>query len=146
MILLQGTGTAFSIASNAAVPFPTLGNPSITPANTKITMQSTGVVQIADTGVYQISIGVSPNQAAAARYGLVVNGSAILPVQLTIDFNQTIAASILVQSITGLLNVTTNPTTLALTNVSGAIRTLNNATGTAAGGPVAYMCIVKIHQ
>jgi len=106
-------------------------------------MQAAGIVQIASLGTYQITFGVSISGNVASTFQLRVNGVSPPPSQQIADFIQAGGAMYLTAQ-TILVRITVNPSTLTLVNTSGANRNLNNASGLATGGPVAYMTIVKL--
>jgi hypothetical protein len=118
-------------------------------------MASTGVIQIANTGWYQMTWGIIiGTTSSTARFAVMVNNgsgfvtSPLGPNVAEIDCNTgsnglTVADAIL-QSITVLIHVTAIPATVVIQNIGGGSVTLNNGSNSAAGGPCAYATFIRI--
>jgi len=118
-----------------------------TAPGTKLSLVTVGGgngVQIADTGFYQVTFGVAPKLpllTLAGAFQLKVNGVNTVP--NTVEFGLIASVSAL-YSETVIVNVTVNPSTLTLVNESSTAVSLQNITGTAGGGPGAYITILKL--
>ncbi|HSW68758.1 MAG TPA: hypothetical protein VLI69_01200, partial [Gammaproteobacteria bacterium] len=145
-----GTAAGTSVANGANVVFDQTANTS---GGSKISLNTgTGVVTIADKGFYLVTFGLSPdNTNATYAFELRINNTAGGAGQQSPAYyvNEWIeaGATVYVNNLTVLVPVTTNPTTLVVTNISGAARSLNNARLAATGantGMEAYITIVKL--
>jgi hypothetical protein len=116
-------------------------------SGTRISVPSTGNIQIADTGWYQVTWGFSPTSTATSQFGVVVNGAAtpapLGPNTSRIDFDVPTGVRIITTE-SVIIQAPTNPTTVIIKNVGAAAITLNNGSQTAGGGPIAYVTIIKI--
>jgi hypothetical protein len=133
------------VTAGTNVQFPIAGNPVNNPPGSKITMQSAGVVNIADSGFYQVTFGAQPSASATSGlFELKVNGAS--PVTgvgsstLALDWINATNTRFM-QSITTIIEIS-NPSTLTLTATNTT--TIHNGSATLAGGPAAYMTIIKL--
>jgi hypothetical protein len=111
---------------------------------------TTHIVTIADTGFYQITFGLNQITNNATNWQLTINSRTTNVAGYGLGF---VSADLHMQSLTVILQVTTNPTTLAITNNSNAIQQLTSplgmgpltpATGLANQAVAAYMTIIKL--
>jgi hypothetical protein len=127
------------------IPFSNLMN---NPPGSNISLIApTGTIQIADTGYYQLTLGVmvsstSPT-SSTTNFQLIVNGVAT-PTPYSLAPATTLGAPGIMDVVSFILQVTTNPTTITLRNTSGIGVNLNNVTATAAGRAAAYITIQKL--
>jgi copper(I)-binding protein len=139
MIYLAG-GAITTVTSGSSVPFA-----NIPIAGSNISLPSTGNVRIANTGYYSVTFGVMATAvsiATAYQFQLRLAGAAA-PVQQIIEFLQP-ATEQDMYTMTTIVQITVNPTTLTLVNTAAASATLNNASNTAGGAPAAYMQITQL--
>jgi hypothetical protein len=129
------------VADTNFLPF-TSANFVNTPPGTKLSIvnsgTSTAAINVADTGFYQITYGVSVNSGNAV-VKLQLNAAAVLA-QQTI---QTSAATGQLTTATCIVQITTNPTTVQLVNITGSSITLQNPAGTSTS-VLAFMSIIKL--
>ncbi len=144
MAYLAGSAGGTAVANTATVGLNVLVN---TPEGSNISIPAAGSVQIADNGFYQVTFGVMATFGTAVATGafqLRVNGVNTTP--QTIEFKQiaTAGGENSMYSLTVIVNIGVNPSTLSIVNTSGVAVTLNNVSATAAGGPAAYMTVLKL--
>jgi hypothetical protein len=121
------------------IPFTALTN---TPAGTNISYAS-GVVTIAATGFYQVTFGASLITGSFPIVALSVNGNwnAIFTQNVVQNRVEPIAYKGMT-SMTVIIPITINPTTLALVNGDVATDTYNDIFS--GDAPAAYMTITKL--
>lgn len=138
-VYLLGGGT--TVTNNMNVPFSS-SNLINTPPGTKLSIVNSATalaaVSIADTGYYEVSFGVSVSSGNAI-FEITLNGAPTLPEQTL----QTSAATLQLTSLTCIVQITINPTTIGLVNITGADVLLQNFSGTSSS-VVAYMTITKL--
>jgi hypothetical protein len=146
MIYLPGVTvtSGISISSNGAIPFSVIGRQA--PVSAISLNTSNGIISIATTGFYQITIGVSPVSTTAtvtSTFQIELGGaSGGGVIQQTLEFVN-LNSGFQSYSITTIVQISTNPTTMTVTNTSAA-RSLNNESGTTTGGPAAYITIIGL--
>lgn len=140
-ILNSAGGT--SVGSNDFVPF-TAANFTNTPPSTSLSIVNSGTssaaIQVADTGFYQVTYGVSvgaPNTIWQIKLG-GAGGPSVGQQTL-----QTAGLSAQLTTATCIVEVTANPTTVGLQNISGASELLQN-NNTSESSVVAFICILKL--
>ncbi len=136
------------VNNNAAIPFPITGNPNPSAPGTKISMSAAGSIEISDTGWYQLSWGFQ-SSSNPGKFQVQLNGVGVGlgPNTAQIDYAEDVTGSTgdrYMNSETILVHVTTNPSTIKVVNNSGSSITLNNGSETSAGGPIAYVTLIKI--
>jgi hypothetical protein len=142
MIYLPGATSAITVNSLASVLLSTI---AIQAPGSHISLPSAGNITIASTGFYQVTFGVMPTATSITTpysFHLAINGSAATPPS-TLELIQP-ATEQNMYSMTTIIQVTTNPTTLTLVNGAAASATINNATATTGGAPAAYVTIMQI--
>jgi hypothetical protein len=108
-------------------------------------ISSGGTPKIQSTGYYQITFGVMAAKASITipySFYLSMNSGGALP-QNTIEFIQPTTEQNM-YSMTTIVPISVNPTTVALVNGAAAAAGLNNATVSSTGAPAAYMTITKL--
>jgi hypothetical protein len=129
-----------SVANGANVPF-TSANFINTPPGTRLSIVNSGTataaINIADTGYYQITYGVSA-ASGFSIFALSVGG--VTSAQQTL---QTSAATGQLTAATCIVQVASNPTQVALVNSTGASVTLQNFSGTS-NTILAFITITKV--
>lgn len=105
-----------------------------TPPNTKMSLVGGGI-QIADTGWYHVSWGFTTNSVSATNARLRVDGAT------TVQQSPALISAALLCSMSAIVQITSNPGTLTLTNNSGGTRTYVAADATA---PAFYMTVIKL--
>jgi hypothetical protein len=135
MVYLPGSAGGTAVANNAAVPFSVL-----TPSSSSGATLVGSALVLAEEGVYQVTFGFAFNANATSAFEIQVNG--VTPgAQAEIQGIQA-GGNRFMSSLTTIIAVPAGGS-LTLVNVSGAARTLNNATATAAS-PAAYITAVKL--
>lgn len=124
----QGTAT---VADAGQLNFLELTN---TPPDTKISL-SLGAIQIADTGWYLVSWGFTTDSTSVTNARLRVNGVT------TVQQSPALISAALMCSMTAIVQITTNPSSLTLTNNSGGSRSYVAPDGLA---PAFFMTVVKM--
>ena len=141
MFYLAG-GATVPVLNGGTVPLNIMVNQL---PGSALSLPSTGNIQISDTGYYLISFGVSVRTNTTPgifRLELTPPGGSA-PVYQILDFRQ-VAGQNGMYSITSIVRITTNPTTIRLVNRSGASFNIGNASTLPTGGPAAYVTIIKI--
>lgn len=129
-IFLNGSAEGTAVDADTSIPFATIAN---TPVGTNITYASP-LVTISDTGFYLVTFGVSTRQSNEA-FQLLVNGMGATENTLELSASNTIL------TMTTIINITMNPSTLEIRNVSSNATVNDRNDG---GGPAAYITIVKL--
>jgi hypothetical protein len=140
-----------SVSNGSPIPFP-IGpaNPNPAAPGTNISVPALGTIEIADTGWYQVTFGFMTT-ASNAIFDLetsitLVSGYSPVPFgpNLAIINSSTgLFASNIMQGLTLILQVTTNPTYIQIINTTGGSVTLENGSGSGCSS-LAYITIVKI--
>lgn len=142
-LFLLGSALGTTVTNTAFVPF-TSANFVNTPSGTNLSIVNSGTssaaINIADTGFYQVNYGVSVS-TGNALFNIKTGGGADLP-QQTI---QTSAATGQLTTATCILQITTNPTTVGLSNITGSSVTLINPSASESS-VVAFISIVKLQN
>jgi hypothetical protein len=130
-----------TVANGANVPFTSanfVNTPPVTSLSIVNSGTSTAAINIANSGFYQVTFGVSVS-SGNALFGITVNGAAV-PVQQTF---QTSAATGQLTAMSCIIQVTANPTTVGLQNVTGSSVILQNFSGTS-NSVLAFISIIKL--
>jgi hypothetical protein len=133
------TGAQTALAATNAIPF-TSANFVNTPSGSNLSLVNSGNattpfagIRIAATGFYQVSFGVAISSTTLTNIQLEVNGVSVPYGVLNLT-----AAAQSMTSMTVIVPITTNPSTLTL--IVSAATTLGPTAGTVTG----YMTVVKL--
>ncbi|HEY2809976.1 MAG TPA: hypothetical protein VGJ00_01090 [Rhabdochlamydiaceae bacterium] len=137
------TTGGFTLATNGTVPFENLVS---TPNDTRLSLVGGNIV-IADTGVYQIEIGVMPITATATAlsFAVGINGG-VNVMQRNIDAETAAQPPIFMFCQSMIISIVVNPTTLTLVNRGSSINinTFRGNAGMTNRGICAFMTIIKL--
>jgi hypothetical protein len=134
------TGT--SISSLGAIPYSTIIQNKTFSAISLNT--STGIITVASTGFYQVTVGVmvvSSASVVTAVFQLELNSTAGV-IQQILEVANSQSGNVMCL-LTTIIDITSNPTTLSVVNTTAA-RTINNQTNTVTGAPASYVTIIGL--
>jgi hypothetical protein len=146
-IAIASPGAAgITIVTTADILFPVTGNPNPGAGPTNITVPTAGNITITNSpGWYQITWGIT-SVSTVGRFGLFVNGTAVTMGPSFADIDYNITAGRFMQSLTSIVRIPAGVVVVDVRNKSTGSVVLNNGSQTIAGGPVAFITLVKISE
>jgi hypothetical protein len=137
-------GYQITTVTTTFIPFSTIAVQA--PGSAISLNTATGVITVASTGFYQITFGlreIAANANLTSAFTLLVNG--VSASNQILEF-KTPGSGRPMFSLTTIVQITTNPSTVAVINTTVAAttnRNINNASLSAtSGGPAAYINII----
>jgi hypothetical protein len=151
---MNGAAALTSVAVATAVPFPTTGNPNPSAPDSKITVPSTGIVQITDTGWYQVSWGImvaNLTTGGVVRPTLQISNAGGAFANAPFGPNYEGLDTSVVATNRGMLSETgvffaRSPCQIRIFNDGTLAIQVNNGSSSTTGGPCAYITLVKLNN